>query len=82
MTAFEHLVLEPACRLNVASSDKIREYVGQLMGHQIVDERVTAVLQSLLKKELLSCCEDASGNKAVRSYGFSGGHLFFPPSTK
>jgi hypothetical protein len=83
MTALQHLVLESVHRLDVADSDKIREYVGQMMGHEVVDERVSATLENLLEKELVSCSENASGNKVVRSYRLtSGGDLFFSATTQ
>ncbi len=83
MTALQHLVLESVRRLSAADSEKIREYVGQLMGHQVLDERVSAALQGLLEKELISCSEDASGTKVIRSYRLtSGGNLFFSASTE
>ena len=42
MTPLQHLVLESVCRLNVASADEIREYIGQLMGHHVLGKRVEA----------------------------------------
>lgn len=83
MTALQHLVLESVRRLDVADSDKIREYVSKLMGHEVVDERISTALENLLEKELLSCAEDASGTTVVRSYRLSdGGQLFFSATAK
>ena len=83
MTALQHLVLESVRRLDVADPDKIREHVSQLMGHHVVDERVSTALENLLEKELLSCSEDASGTKVARSYRLSdGGQLFFSATAK
>ena len=81
MAALQHLVLESVRRLSEASADEIREYVGQLMGHYVLDERVEAASQGLMEKQLLSCSEDASGDTIVRSYRLtSGGQLSIPAS--
>ena len=82
MTALQHLVLESVRRLDVADSEKIREYVGQLMGHEVVDERVSSALQGLIEKELVSLSERASGaSKISETYSLSsGGQLFFSAS--
>ncbi len=82
MTALQHLVLESVRRLDEADSEKIREYVSQLMGHEVVDERVSSALQGLIEKELVSLSEKPSGASTVsETYSLSsGGQLFFSAS--